>query len=173
MTCWHISFLDPLDTTVRLKYTLKIHPELTTTQAIANLLAPFGATDSESIVLSLKASKRSADKPPRTGTALVPFKQIGDAFAAVCASGRADRGLEGVDVGWVNGKEPQILGWLKKMGKLGGNGTTRSKPPSPPASGYQNSDTTTTTTASSAFSTFPSTFVSQVAVSFFCSVSDY
>lgn len=157
-------YTDPLDTTVRLKYSLKLHPELTTPEAIANLLAPFGALDTESIVLSLKAPKKSAGKPPKTGTALVPFKQIGDAFGAVCASGRADRGLEGIDIGWVNGKEPQILGWLKKLGKLGDD----SSPPKPPSPLSQNSNAGAKAelpqhqaTGSSGFSTFPSTFVSR------------
>ncbi|TFK72442.1 DnaJ-domain-containing protein [Pluteus cervinus] len=154
--------LDPLDTTVRLKYSLKDHPELTTAGAIAQLLARFGATDADSIVLSLKSSKKAADKPPKTGTALVPFKQIGDAYAAVCASKQVEKGLRGVEVGWVGGKEPQILGCLKKMGKL--------EPPT--SSGASSSSTTeekaTTsnsvrpqlpqTDTGSTFSSFPSTF---------------
>lgn len=135
--------IDPLDTTVRLKWSLKKRPELTTVEAISNLLAPFGSVDTESIVLSLKAPKKSSDKPPKSGTALAPFKQIGDAYDAVCDSGKAERGLVGVEVGWVNGKAPEILGWLKKMGKLG--------EPKPP---------TTQSESGSAFSTFPSTFVS-------------
>ncbi|KAF8074875.1 DnaJ domain-containing protein [Lyophyllum atratum] len=111
--------LDPLDTTVRVKYNLKAHPDLTTSKSIAKLMATFGETDADSIVLSLKPPKKAANKPAKFGTALVPFKQIGDAFAAVCASGRPERGLEGVEVSWVGGKEPPILVWLKKMGKLG------------------------------------------------------
>ncbi|KAF9443117.1 hypothetical protein P691DRAFT_809431 [Macrolepiota fuliginosa MF-IS2] len=144
--------LNPLDTTVRLKYTLKAHPELTTPEAIAKLLAPFGAIDTESIVLSLRAPKKSAGKPPKTGTALVPFKQIGDAFAAVCGSGQADHGLDGVEVGWVNGKEPQILGWLKKMGKLG------EPKPAPPVTTEKAELPQHQTAGSGGFSTFPSTF---------------
>ncbi|KAJ6482166.1 hypothetical protein C8R47DRAFT_1322071 [Mycena vitilis] len=110
--------LSPLDTTVRLRFKLSAHPNLTTPTALTALLAPFGATDADSIVISSKAPKKSPDKPAKHATALVPFKQIGAAFAAVCASRRADRGLDGVEVGWVGGKEPEILGWLKKMGKL-------------------------------------------------------
>ncbi|KAF7316267.1 J domain-containing protein [Mycena indigotica] len=110
--------LDLHDTTVRLKFKLSAHPNLAAPDVLSNLLAQFGATDSEAIVVSSKAPKKSPDKPPKYVTALVPFKQIGDAFAAVCASGRADRGLDGVEIGWVGGKEPAILGWLKKMGKL-------------------------------------------------------
>lgn len=158
--------LDPLDTTVRVKYTLKAHPTLITPSSIAKLLSPFGATDTDSIVLSLKAPKKALDKPPKYGTALVPFKQIGDAFAAVCASGKPERGLDGVEVGWVGGKEPQILGWLKKMGKL-------ATPPPPPSTGdgrdaSKNGDTKArlpqaqTRADSSSFSSFPSSFPSSL-----------
>jgi DnaJ family protein C protein 17 len=111
--------VDPLDTTVRIKYNLKTHPNLTTAESIAKLMSSFGRTDTDSIVLSLKPPKKNLDKRPKYGTALVPFKQIGDAFAAVCASGMRERGLDDIEVGWVGGKEPPILVWLKKMGKLG------------------------------------------------------
>lgn len=149
--------LDPLDTTIRLKYTLKAHPNLTTSEAIAKLMSSFGQTDTDSIVLSLKAPKKALNKPAKFGTALVPFKQIGDAFAAVCASGKPEQGLEGIEVGWVGGKEPPILVWLKKMGMLG-------TPPPPPApSQSQNTKAglpqTQTTADASAFSTFPTSFV--------------
>ncbi|KAH9478676.1 Pre-mRNA-splicing factor cwf23 [Psilocybe cubensis] len=109
--------MDSLDTTIRLKYPLKTHPTLTTPSAIATLLSRFGATDETSIVLSLKS--KVPEKPPKFGTALVPFKQIGDAFAAVCASGRKEMGMDGVKITWVNDKEPEILGWLRRTGKLG------------------------------------------------------
>ncbi|KAG6890102.1 hypothetical protein C0995_012052 [Termitomyces sp. Mi166 len=152
--------LGSMDTTVRLKYSLKSHPELTTTEAIAKVLVPFGQTDDDSIVLSLKSSKKAADKPPKFGTALVPFKQIGDAFAAVCASGRSERGLDGIEIDWVGGKEPPILIWLKKMGKLG--------TPTPPVHSAQTSSSTKperaevpqtqSTKDSSSFSTFPTSF---------------
>ena len=102
---------------------MKAHPELTEPSAIASLLSQFGPSDIDLIVVSLKGSKKTSagteDKKAKYGTALVPFKQIGDAFAAVCASGKPERGLNGIEVSWVGGKEPQILGWLKKMGKLG------------------------------------------------------
>jgi DnaJ family protein C protein 17 len=73
--------------------------ELTTPESLANLLSAFGGVDAESIVLSLKAPKKNADKRPKNGTALVPFKQIRDAFSAVSASRKGDRGLEGIEVG--------------------------------------------------------------------------
>ncbi|KAF8216275.1 hypothetical protein K438DRAFT_1914284 [Mycena galopus ATCC 62051] len=148
--------LDPLDTTIRLKYKLSAHPQLTTSAALAALLAPFGATDTESIVISSKAPKKSPDKPPKHATALVPFKQIGDAFAAVCASGRADKGMDGIEAGWVGGKEPEILVWLKKMGKLS------AQPLPPPAStatsGTAQLPQTSPAASSSLFSSFPASF---------------
>ncbi|KAF8627338.1 hypothetical protein AX15_004411 [Amanita polypyramis BW_CC] len=167
--------LDSLDTTVRIKFTVKSHPELNTASAIASLLSQFGPSDADSIVLSLKASKksstRSEDKKPKYGTALVPFKQIGDAFAAVCASGRSERGLDSVDVTWVGGKEPQILEWLRKMGKLG----RPAESGHPPGGGETTAQTRATTSndrkaalpqeqtrqlapGAGAFSSFPSTF---------------
>ncbi|KAF9010196.1 DnaJ-domain-containing protein [Cyathus striatus] len=151
--------LDPLDTTVRLKYSLNLHPDLTTAESIAKLLKSFGYTDTETIVLSLKSKKKS-DKPPKHGTALVPFKQIGDAFAAVCASGRQDQGLHGIEISWVRNNEPQIIGWLKKMGKLG------SIPPTSSGSSGKQQNTKNVkaelpqlqTIGDTPFSSFPSTF---------------
>ncbi|GLB41902.1 putative dnaJ molecular chaperone homology domain [Lyophyllum shimeji] len=151
--------LDPLDTTVRLKYNLKAHPELTTRDSVAKLMATFGPVDIDSVVLSLKPPKKDATKPAKFGTALVPFKRIGDAFAAVCASGRLERGLEGIEVGWVAGKEPPILIWLKKMGKLGASPPPASKQADVEAKvekgGSPQSEATPDT---SSFSSFPSSF---------------
>jgi len=141
--------LGSLDTTIRLKYTLTDHPTLTTPVSISDLLAPFGSIDTQSIVLSLKPPKKTPHKPPKYATALVPFKQIGDAFAAVCASGRPERGLNGIVVGWAEGKEPQILAWLKKMGKLGTQ--------TPPEDGARLPQVQTGSN-SSPFSSFPESF---------------
>lgn len=105
-----------LDTTVKVKYQLSARPDLTMVDHIHTLLSPFGAIESSDIVISLKPAP---PKKPKRGTALVPFKQIGDAFGAVCANGRADRGLAGVEITWAEDKEPELIGWLKKMGKLG------------------------------------------------------
>ncbi|OCB88543.1 DnaJ-domain-containing protein [Sanghuangporus baumii] len=110
--------LGHLDTTVKVKYSLSSHPDLTSSDALAALLDQFGAIDASSIVLSLKSPRKAPTKPPKSGVALVPFRQIGDAFAAVCASGRTDRRLDGVDISWAEGKEPPILGWLKRKGML-------------------------------------------------------
>ncbi len=65
-----------------------------------------------------------------------------------------------MDVGWVNGKEPRILGWLKKMGKLGAgkHDSTTAQPKSPPTLVEAISESQSK--GSTAFSTFPSTFVS-------------
>ena len=112
------SILGHLDTTVKLKISLSTRPELTTASSVSSQLSRFGEVDESSIVISMKPPKKTPTKPPKNATALVPFKQIGDAFAAVCASGRSDRGLAGVEVSWAEGKEPPILGWLRKQGKL-------------------------------------------------------
>lgn len=116
LSCKHA--LGQLDTTVKLKYTLASHPDLTTASAIASLLSQFGEVDTSSIVLSLKPPKKAPTKPPKNGTALAPFRQIGGALAAVGASGRQERGLEDVEITWAGGQEPPILDWLKKQGKL-------------------------------------------------------
>lgn len=135
-----------LDTTIRLKYSLSSQPTLTTSEALANLLRPFGATDAESVILIIKAksSKKSVDEIAKVGTAVVPFKQIGDAFAAVCASGVTERGLQGVHISWAarGGEEPPLIGWLKKNGKLG----TKSSSPVPSSQ---------KTSGASLFSSFP------------------
>jgi len=115
----------PLDTTVRLKYSATALPHLTTPESLATLLEPFGKTDTDSIVLSIKTKaskkKKSSSDEVKLGTALVPFKRIGDAFAAVYASGVKERGLEGVQISWARngGEEPELIGWLKRLGKLG------------------------------------------------------
>lgn len=151
-----------LDTTVKLKWTLSARPNLTRAEDLGQLLAPFGSVESSDIVISLKPAP---PKKPKRGTALVPFKQIGDAFAAVCSSGSSARGLQDVEVSWAEGKEPELIGWLKKMGKLGGE--TKSKPdlstnePGPaPSHPLPHSATPTASSTSSPFSSFPSTFVS-------------
>ena len=115
----------PLDTTVRVKYSATALPHLTTPESLAALLEPFGDIDKDSIVLSIKTKTLKKKKTPsnetRLGTALVPFKRIGDAFAAVCASDIRERGLEGVQVTWAgnSGEEPELIAWLKRHGKLG------------------------------------------------------
>lgn len=156
--------LGPLDTTVKVKYQLSARPDLTTTDHIHILLSPFGAIESSEIVLSLKPAP---PKKPKRGTALVPFKQISDAFGAVCASGRAERGLAGVEISWAEDKEPELIGWLKKMGKLGtSQGISRQdsdvimESQSQSQSQTKPSDTTSASTSSGAFSSFPSSFPS-------------
>src|SRR5262249_32457267 len=122
--------------------------------------------DTESIVLSLKAPKKNADKRPKNGTALVPFKQIRDAFSAVSASGRGDYGLEGIEVGWVNGKEPAILGWLKKMGKLDNSLPNNAPSIQDGAPGIPAELPPRRSGGSLEFSSFPSTFVSLIPLYF-------
>lgn len=137
--------LDQFDTTVRLKYSLKSHPELTTKESIAEYLSPFGPVDVDSIVFSMrtktskskskaKATVDDGTATPTHATALVPFKNIGDAYASVTASRTSTSSrvnLKGMEITWVNNKEPLILGWLKKMGKLP-TGTSGTSTPAPP-----------------------------------------
>ncbi|KIM46886.1 hypothetical protein M413DRAFT_16481 [Hebeloma cylindrosporum] len=153
--------MDPLDTTIRLKYPLKAYPNLTTPAAISDFLSRFGATDEASIVLSLSLKNKApskADKPPKTGSALVPFKQIGHAFAAVCASGRKELDMDRMKVTWVNGKEPAILGWLRKMGKLGAQKQPVSPSPMDPGIKAELPQNQTRDSSSAPFSSFPSSF---------------
>lgn len=74
-----------------------------------------------SIKTKTSKKKKASSGEVKLGTALVPFKRIGDAFAAVCAGGVKERGLEGVQISWAgnNGEEPGLIGWLKRHGKLG------------------------------------------------------
>ncbi|THH16469.1 hypothetical protein EW146_g4174 [Bondarzewia mesenterica] len=108
-----------LDTTVRLKYPLAKHSDLTTADALASFLSSFGDVDKSSIILSMKPPKNAPTKPPKRAIALVQFLRIGDAFAAVCASGKREKGMEDVEISWAGGKEPPVLDWLRKKGKLG------------------------------------------------------
>jgi len=81
----------------------------------------FGPVDGDSIVLSMKSPKKKAtagDKPPpppKYAIAAVPFKTISDAHAAVCASRRADRGLDEFEITWLDGSEPAVWSWAERM----------------------------------------------------------
>ncbi|KAH8106546.1 DnaJ-domain-containing protein [Phellopilus nigrolimitatus] len=158
--------LGQLDTTMKLKYSLSSHPGLITASALSSLLSQFGEIDTSSIVLSLKPPKEAPTKPLKIGTALVPFKQIGGAFSAACASGRKEYGLEGVEVTWAGRKEPPILEWLKKQGKLSAEpSTSRTSAPSSSPSVLQKSEPeilskASKLTGSSSFSSFPDSFSS-------------
>ena len=157
-----------MDTTIRLKYPLSTQPSLTTPANLATLLAPFGAVDEASIKLILKPAP---PKKPKRVIALVPFKQIGGAFAAVCASGRAESGLQDVEIGWAEDKEPELIAWLKRKGQLGGDSSTKhgvegadgspqSIPqPTPAAATPSHTPAASTSSSSTPFSSFPSTFV--------------
>ncbi|KAH6917937.1 DnaJ domain-containing protein [Coprinopsis sp. MPI-PUGE-AT-0042] len=155
--------LDQFDTTVRLKYALKHHGDLTDKEAIAAFLAPFGAVDVDSIVFSMKArkSKKTGESSaaPTHATALVPFKTIGDAYGAVCASSAPATSplskkvdMKGMEIGWVSGKEPAILGWLKKMGKLPDPAETKADMASPPAESRGGSSAAPSGTGTPSFS---------------------
>lgn len=118
------------DTTVRLKYPLAKYPHLTTTDALHTFMAStFGPVDKDSIVLSMKPPKKAPQKPPRHATAAVPFKTIADAHAAVCASRRADRGLDEFEIGWMGGSEPAVWSWAERMLKAKEKREARASPP--------------------------------------------
>jgi hypothetical protein len=118
-----------LDTTVRLKYMLARYPQLTTPGALQTFMSStFGPVDGDSIVLTLRSPKKKAtakdklptaeDKPPpppKYAVAAVPFKTISDAHAAVCASCRADRGLDEFEITWMEKSEPAVWSWAERM----------------------------------------------------------
>ena len=113
------------DTTVRLKYPLAKYPHLTSTDALhAFMSGTFGPVDQDSIVLSMKPPKKAAHKPPKYASAAVPFKTIADAHAAVCASRRADRGLDEFEIVWMGGSEPAVWSWAERMLKSKEEGRT-------------------------------------------------
>ncbi|EMD35305.1 hypothetical protein CERSUDRAFT_116104 [Gelatoporia subvermispora B] len=163
--------LGTLDTTVRIKFPLSSHPDMTTPTSLISILSRFGPLDEQSIVLSLKPAP---PKKPRRVIALVPFKQVGGAFAAVCASGRADTGLADIEVNWAEEKEPELIGWLKKMGKLSTAARNNATPSTPavPTNGAITTPALSATSrpsaatpataplasASAPFSSFPSSF---------------
>lgn len=106
----------PQDSTLRIKYTLTTRPDLSTKSSLLSLLRPFGPLegDEESIVLSLKPPKKHPEKPPKFANAIVQFKRCEDAFGAVCASNRVERGLKDVQIDWVTGEEPKYVKWLRE-----------------------------------------------------------
>ena len=144
-----------MDTTVRVRYALSSRPALVDAALIAAVLAPFGAVDESALVFSHKPMHPMKRKRV---TALVPFAESGGAFAAVCASECMEHGLRGVEVTWAGGVEPELIGWLKKTGQLGG--TTDGKP-SPQKAGKSSSSTRqpAVSVLDSEFSSLPSTFV--------------
>ncbi|EIN08632.1 DnaJ-domain-containing protein [Punctularia strigosozonata HHB-11173 SS5] len=156
--------LGSYDTTVRLKYQISARPTLVTAESLVTLLAPFGIADASSVVLSMKPPKKAPHKPPKFATALVPFTQIGAAFAAVCASGRTERGLEGIEISWAEGKEPELIGWLKRHGQLGSTTRAKSKTPevrvtsSPSTVPPPRPESSSEPASTAPFSSFPSTF---------------
>ncbi|KAH8823510.1 DnaJ-domain-containing protein [Flagelloscypha sp. PMI_526] len=125
-----IPALGPLDTTVRLRYTLASHPTLDKPESLSSLLSQFGEIDTSLIIFKPKK---------KTVSALVPFKQIGHAFAAVTSSSQKQRGLDGIEIKWAGGKdgeEPGLLKWLRKMGKLDSVSLTPKVPSEKPSGSF-------------------------------------
>ncbi|KAF8837200.1 DnaJ-domain-containing protein [Paxillus ammoniavirescens] len=169
--------MGPYDTTIRVKFTLSAFPSLSTASALASHLRRFGEIDEGAVVLSIKPKKPSKKKKAQLQdkgadeegkgegeklvNAVVPFAQISSAFGAISSGPTLkERGME---VSWVGGSEPPILGWLRDRGELGG----KPQSTSPAATSSNNApgkvQTTdelpqTTNVANGAkFSTFPST----------------
>jgi DnaJ homolog subfamily C member 17 len=165
------------DTTVRLKYPLAKYPHLTTTDALHTFMtSTFGPVDKDTIVLSIKPPKKAASaaqqqhkhRPPKYATAAVPFKTVADAHAAVCASGRADRGLEEFEIGWMAGREPAVWSWSERMMLRSKEAEVKRPAPPPvtvtPARGVDTAKSerggrTSSPGTGSQFSSFPSSFV--------------
>ena len=124
--------LGPYDTTIRVKFTLSAFPSLDTASALAAHLKRFGEIDEGAVVLSIKLKKagkkkKSSEKGADEGApgegekvvnAVVPFTQIGAAFAVVSSGPKLKE--QGMEVSWVGGSEPPILEWLRERGELGG-----------------------------------------------------
>ena len=144
------------------------------------MTSTFGPVDGDSIVLSMKSPKKKTTAPPKYAIAAVPFTTVADAHAAVCASRRADRGLDEFEIGWMGGSEPAVWSWAERMLKLkeerGGGAAAHARPASArdvgddapavsPASAGINArgspppDSGAAPTTGSQFSSFPSSFV--------------
>ena len=97
--------LGPLDTTVRIKWPRKLFPRLELdADAVLALLPPQASINVDSVVLSGKM----ADNPKlKYGTALVALKTVTAAVKTVEAAGKGK--LEGIEVSWAGGKEPEIV----------------------------------------------------------------
>jgi len=128
----------------------------------------FGPVDKDSIVLSVKPPKKAPHKPPKYATAAVPFKTIADAHAAVCASRRADRGLDEFEIGWMGGCEPAVWSWAERMLKSKEqHDASASAAPAPGVGGARDagvgvqdySGVPSNSVAGSQFSSFPSSLV--------------
>ncbi|KAG8919980.1 hypothetical protein FRC02_001243 [Tulasnella sp. 418] len=125
LTLIHV-IVGPLDNTVRIKWTPANFPELKTSPSLTPLFSQFGTMDTASIVISIKPNKKNPSKPPKSASAMIPFIDVQDAFSAVMASGRKDRGLQGIEVTWAAGQEPEFVQWLRSKGRLGLSARTSS-----------------------------------------------
>lgn len=116
--------LGPLDTTVRLKWQRKLHPafELDEAAIISNL--PIKKSSIESIVIS---NKMTANPKLKSGTAMVALKTLTAAVTLVEASSKGS--LEGVEVTWAGGQEPDIVKQTRERERTrsGENGNAASK----------------------------------------------
>ena len=79
----------------------------------------------------MKPSKKAPHKPPKFATALIPFERIGQAYAAVCASGKGAQGFKDIEVSWAEGTEPKVLDVLKRTHQLDSGEELNSIPSQP------------------------------------------
>ncbi|KAF8503895.1 DnaJ-domain-containing protein [Hysterangium stoloniferum] len=149
---FELESLGPLDTTVRVKYPLSKYPSLITPASLAILFSAYGTIDEATIVLSMKPSKKAPNKPPKFATALIHFAKLGEAHAAVCASGLESKGLKDVEVSWAGGQEPAVLANFKQKSQVNHASMREADLPPPTASA--------TTTFAGNSSSFAPSFVS-------------
>ena len=158
--------LGPYDTTIRVKFTLSVFPTLDTAPALASHLKPFGEIDEGAVVLSIKPKKASKKKKSaergaddnaqgdgeKVVNAVIPFSQIGSAFAVVSSGPTLKE--QGMEVSWAGGSEPPILEWLRDRGELGGKLKQGTAPPDDVPGGNAQKESRTDEEQATTFSTF-------------------
>jgi DnaJ family protein C protein 17 len=96
--------LDPLDTTVRLKWQRKQFPAFELDKEAIIQKLPIKSSSIESIVIS---GKMAANPKLKAGTAMVALKTLTAAVTLVDGTGKGN--LDGIDITWATGKEPQAV----------------------------------------------------------------
>ncbi|PVF94797.1 DnaJ-domain-containing protein [Serendipita vermifera] len=123
------------DTPVVLKYQLSDRPDLMTKEALLAVLKSFGPIDESTVLLTLKPKKLKPGATPKSATAVITFHKVQDAFGAVMSSRQATRGLQGVEVAWPTGEEPESIKTLREKGLLetSARATPTASPKPPPS----------------------------------------
>lgn len=137
--------LNPLDTTLRLKWLKSLHPTLTTPSALSTFLAVLLAPtppDIDSVAVTPPKEGKKA-KAKDKGSAVVAFRTLSAAVRVVerAREGQeaGDKMWEGVEVGWVGGR-PEVLGpepeVKAKAGRQGDAGVATPPPQSTKAPSF-------------------------------------